>query len=138
MAELDRVFFTDETAFHLSGYVNSRNTRICSSEYPRALHALSSVVCCVTSSNSAKAVRFETTANGVTRMSVVAGRCHMSQRDRELLTRVFFWHTLKEGSVKTIHVHCANLKRHITEEIKNTALHKVASKHGKTSSCVHY
>ncbi|PNF34202.1 hypothetical protein B7P43_G17545, partial [Cryptotermes secundus] len=36
--EFDQVFFTDEAWFHLSGYVNSQNNRIWSSENPNVLH----------------------------------------------------------------------------------------------------
>src|SRR5678815_6027517 len=36
IAEQDRVFLTDEAWFHLSGYVNSQNTRIWSTENPHA------------------------------------------------------------------------------------------------------
>jgi hypothetical protein len=35
---LDVTFFTDETWFHLSGYVNTQNTQLWSSEIPHALH----------------------------------------------------------------------------------------------------
>jgi len=35
---LDVTFFTDEAWFHLSGYVNTQNTRLCLSENPHALH----------------------------------------------------------------------------------------------------
>jgi hypothetical protein len=31
-------FFMDETWFHLSGYINSKNSRICSAENPQELH----------------------------------------------------------------------------------------------------
>jgi hypothetical protein len=35
---LDVTFFTDETWFHLSGYVNTQHTRLWSSENPYAVH----------------------------------------------------------------------------------------------------
>jgi hypothetical protein len=35
---LDVTFFTDEAWFHLSGYINTQNTRLCSSENPHAVH----------------------------------------------------------------------------------------------------
>lgn len=38
IVQLDRVFFTDEAWFHLSGYVNSQNTRIWSTENPHVFH----------------------------------------------------------------------------------------------------
>jgi hypothetical protein len=34
---LDYTWFSDEAWFHLSGYVNSQNTRLCASENPHAL-----------------------------------------------------------------------------------------------------
>ncbi|KAJ8874699.1 hypothetical protein PR048_025565 [Dryococelus australis] len=55
---LEKVFFTDEAGFHLSGYVNSQNSTILSSANPHVLHEkpllyqkIGSVVCCVTSPN---------------------------------------------------------------------------------------
>ena len=35
---LDKTFFTNETLFHLSGYVNSQNSRIQSTENPHMVH----------------------------------------------------------------------------------------------------
>jgi hypothetical protein len=35
---VDVTFFTDEAWFHLSGYVNTQNTRLCSSQNPYAAH----------------------------------------------------------------------------------------------------
>jgi hypothetical protein len=35
---LDVTFFTDEVCFHLSAFVNTQNTRLCSSENPHAVH----------------------------------------------------------------------------------------------------
>ena len=35
---LDVIFFTDEAWFHLSGYVNSQNSRLWSSDNPHSLH----------------------------------------------------------------------------------------------------
>ena len=35
---LDVTFFTDEAWFHLSGYVNSQNSRLWSYDNPHSLH----------------------------------------------------------------------------------------------------
>jgi hypothetical protein len=48
---LDKVFYSDEAWFHLSGYVNSQNNRICSAEnlqtfHERPLHSLKVRVWC--------------------------------------------------------------------------------------------
>jgi hypothetical protein len=62
---LDFVWFTDEAWFHLSGYVNSRNTQVWAAENPHVyhkepLHPLKVGVWCAISS---RPIFFEETVN---------------------------------------------------------------------------
>lgn len=69
IGELDRVFFSDEAWFHLSGYVNSQNTRIWSTENPHVLHENPlhclkiGVWCAVSRRRIVGPIFFETTVN---------------------------------------------------------------------------
>lgn len=77
IAKLDRVFFSDEAWFHLSGYVNSQNSRIWSSENPHVLHERplhcqkTGVWCALSRRRIVGPLFFETTVNSVVYQDII-------------------------------------------------------------------
>jgi hypothetical protein len=78
IGELDRVFFFgDKVWFHLSGYVNSQNSRIWSTENPHVLHETPlhsqkiGVWCAISRRRIVGLIFFETTVNSVVYQDII-------------------------------------------------------------------
>ncbi|KAL4084269.1 hypothetical protein QTP88_028094 [Uroleucon formosanum] len=122
IGELDRVFFSDEAWFHLSGYVNSQNSRIWSTQNPHALHETPlhsqkiGVWCAISRRRIVGPIFFETTVNSVVYQDIITqfislleinegdcwlqqdnATCHTSNRTMNFLRKFFGERIISKG-----------------------------------------